>query len=1136
MNGNFGDLRHRIKSTSIASLVSPLGRKKKKRKRPDAQLGENPDYLEDFIREYPIWIFHPYEPIRLRWDLTVIGVMIYVLLDIPVRICFGIELPMDHPWEILNLMIDFFFMVDIVFNFRTGYIEESQFVTSPTKIARRYIRTWFSVDLFTSIPFSKLAEFLPSSTDARNLGFLPRLLKFLKIARMFKLLRVLKLYRMMSNWEDQDSSRAATQRLLKFLCIVFLMAHIAACMWMGVATFYRDQYEIDNLDMFYGFHPESWVVRENCYEKDKLELYLFTLYWSFTTLTTVGYGDFTAWLPLEIAWTIVVMICGTSLFGYIIGNVASLMTHEDETSLLVKSKMQSVMAYMRYRDFPNDLARKIRRHYEYSWKRSQVYNEEEILSELPQTVRTECALFIHRDTISKVPFLSELGDDVVPILVTRLKPMLASHGDMIICEGFFGNEMYFIAEGTLRMELEVYFRTKFDKVLVRKLLKGEYFAEYAVIMDQPKHPVSVRASSYCDIFALDRDHFQEFGEIFPTVYCRVMSLGRERYLALMKELNRTKTKHVMEMNAERAKRQRSFTRNSGLSRNSSIPDSASESTDYDSDFDPNHAVGIDSVVTFQMRRRYHREYQLRVKQKEERQLRRQMRRLEKQGEYLKRKLSQSISDAVHRVSRFSRSLSTPSASPRPPSASPQTLSAAAQELLTKQLSSSGVHSNGSSSLNSHDDLIGGGGSAEDKALIQPKFRKSSIPWRVRQRSRKGVPKVVPTQAQDINEEQQPVQSPDILSLVDEKDESNQEALEESQDYVVETDEEIKNIDTPNKISMLKLGQRNLNNLNPFSVKNSARSSVSDRYRNNGVGFASLDHNLPQLKPSTTHRRSTSIIGSMRQHMVKEGPVTPGSAPSKMTNTSPAGEKGKERLLKKKLRSFKVFKQENKADEEALLEEERKREEKALAEMPHFSFFVLMRLQMWKNRAQVNVAMRHMQSVENRHKNKFNSQIHLGYRQPSVKIKKRPSLSKSGSAFSENGGHIFARLDAMSLTQSKTNTAIGMLNDKVATLQGEIEETHALLHAIMKSQNINPPSTFRLDKARRTINENIMGTLSLSPKTSRRQSNLQLESFIEDDENMGHSLRRICSSPRRYMFPLSNKGGKSRFLSSQNTYL
>ena len=64
----------------------------------------------------------------------------------------------------------------------------------------------------------------------------------------------------------------------------------------------------------------------------------------------------------------------------------------------------------------------------------QAIKEEEIMGELPYSLRTECSLFIHRDIIRKTPFLSMLGDDVVPNLVNRLKPVLAGPTDIVVKE------------------------------------------------------------------------------------------------------------------------------------------------------------------------------------------------------------------------------------------------------------------------------------------------------------------------------------------------------------------------------------------------------------------------------------------------------------------------------------------------------------------------------------------------------------------------------------------------------------------------------------------------------------------------------------------------------------------------------
>ena len=49
------------------------------------------------------------------------------------------------------------FIIDIVINFRTTYINENEDVVSePSKIAVHYFRGWFIIDLVAAIPFDLL--------------------------------------------------------------------------------------------------------------------------------------------------------------------------------------------------------------------------------------------------------------------------------------------------------------------------------------------------------------------------------------------------------------------------------------------------------------------------------------------------------------------------------------------------------------------------------------------------------------------------------------------------------------------------------------------------------------------------------------------------------------------------------------------------------------------------------------------------------------------------------------------------------------------------------------------------------------------------------------------------------------------
>lgn len=57
-------------------------------------------------------------------------------------------------YRILELLIDSWFLFEIFVNFFTGYYEKGYLVMLKKKIALNYLKTWFFIDLLSSIPFS----------------------------------------------------------------------------------------------------------------------------------------------------------------------------------------------------------------------------------------------------------------------------------------------------------------------------------------------------------------------------------------------------------------------------------------------------------------------------------------------------------------------------------------------------------------------------------------------------------------------------------------------------------------------------------------------------------------------------------------------------------------------------------------------------------------------------------------------------------------------------------------------------------------------------------------------------------------------------------------------------------------------
>ena len=55
-----------------------------------------------------------------------------------------------------DLALDLLFCTDIILNFVTCYADKGIFVADISKIAKHYLRTWFLLDFFGSIPFDKV--------------------------------------------------------------------------------------------------------------------------------------------------------------------------------------------------------------------------------------------------------------------------------------------------------------------------------------------------------------------------------------------------------------------------------------------------------------------------------------------------------------------------------------------------------------------------------------------------------------------------------------------------------------------------------------------------------------------------------------------------------------------------------------------------------------------------------------------------------------------------------------------------------------------------------------------------------------------------------------------------------------------
>ena len=99
------------------------------------------------------------DPFKEKWDIVIMALAIYNCFLIPYDIAFEPDVFKTPLIKAFNIIIDAVFLLDIVINSRTIYInaKTGEEVNIPKKICMEYIKTLrFWIDLLASIPLDDM--------------------------------------------------------------------------------------------------------------------------------------------------------------------------------------------------------------------------------------------------------------------------------------------------------------------------------------------------------------------------------------------------------------------------------------------------------------------------------------------------------------------------------------------------------------------------------------------------------------------------------------------------------------------------------------------------------------------------------------------------------------------------------------------------------------------------------------------------------------------------------------------------------------------------------------------------------------------------------------------------------------------
>lgn len=343
-----------------------------------------------------------------HWDRTAALALLFVVVVSPVHVAM-FEPKLDVMFGI-NCMIDSVFFVDMLLQFFIMYPRDIRyghmFEYSLDKIARRYLRSWFIIDLISVLPIDVLSM-LTSWGNLDTTGSI-KALKVVRILRLMKLARVMRAPRMLDRFEFRMTMTYKTLSLIQFFAILTILTHWLTSLWaLTLALVDPDE----GLPRWIDDFEELDQNVSNKTIDTPWKLYITCLYFTTYTLTSVGYGDIGPKNIVErIICTLMIIISGTS-WAVVIGQVGGIISNMNPAEREYRAEMDDLQHMMKEQKVSDDIQERITLFFKSYKIQQRRARHERLMQAMSPNLRGAVVTQVHSERVTHVPMLNSIWQE-----------------------------------------------------------------------------------------------------------------------------------------------------------------------------------------------------------------------------------------------------------------------------------------------------------------------------------------------------------------------------------------------------------------------------------------------------------------------------------------------------------------------------------------------------------------------------------------------------------------------------------------------------------------------------------------------------------------------------------------------------
>uniref|UniRef100_A0A3B5LJY4 Ion transport domain-containing protein n=1 Tax=Xiphophorus couchianus TaxID=32473 RepID=A0A3B5LJY4_9TELE len=281
-----------------------------------------PEYKVAAVQKSRFILLH-YSVSKALWDWLILLATFYVAVTVPYNVSFSPHddsIPASRSTIVSDILnhhdMGGFIISDIILNFRTTYVSQSgQVVYESRCICIHYATTWFFVDLVAALPFDLLYAF--NITVVRT-----------------------------------DIFKFPAMVLTLLMSVFALLAHWMACIWYMIGPCYYCPYPHLGWLHELGKRLETPYINSTVGGPTVRSSYIAALYFTLSSLTSVGFGNVCANTDAEKIFSICTMLIGALMHAVVFGNVTAIIQRMYSRRSLYHTRMNDLKDFIRVHPVP----------------------------------------------------------------------------------------------------------------------------------------------------------------------------------------------------------------------------------------------------------------------------------------------------------------------------------------------------------------------------------------------------------------------------------------------------------------------------------------------------------------------------------------------------------------------------------------------------------------------------------------------------------------------------------------------------------------------------------------------------------------------------------------------------------------